>query len=58
MLVGEFLTKLNLLAKYAPRVANLDRGKLDVFIEELRLDINKDAMMGDNPPKNFLEALG
>lgn len=41
MLVKKFLTKLNLLAKYALGVANLERDKLDMFTKGLRPDITK-----------------
>lgn len=42
MSVREFLTKLNSLAKYASSMANLERGKLDVFMGGLKVDIAKD----------------
>lgn len=57
MSVREFSTKLNSLAKYAPSMANSERGKLDVFIKGLRPNIVMNVVMRDNPPKNFLKAL-
>lgn len=39
-------------------LASLERGKLDMFMGRARLDITKDVMVGDNPPKTFLEAFG
>lgn len=53
MIIREFSTKLNSLAKYALGVANSDRGKLEVFLRWLRSDITKNVMMGVNPPKSF-----
>lgn len=58
MLVKELFTKLNCLAKYALEVASLDHDKLKVFFGKLRLDITKDVMIGDNPPKSLSEVLG
>lgn len=53
-----FSTKLNSLAKYALGVDNLDRGKLEVFLGGLRLDIAKDVMIRYNPPRSLSKALG
>lgn len=53
MLVKEFLTKLNLLAKYTLGMANSGRGKLNIFIRDLRLDIAKDVIILDNLPMTF-----
>lgn len=58
MSVRKFPAKLNSLAKYASRVASLNRGKLEVFFGRLRSDIAKAVMIGDKPPKSLLEALG
>lgn len=55
MSVREFLTKLNSLAKYASSMANLERGKLDVFMGRLKVDIANDMMIRDNLPKTFSE---
>lgn len=41
MLVKKFSTKLNLLAKYKPDMANSERGKPNMFIEGQRLNIAK-----------------
>lgn len=38
-------------------MASLEKGKLDVFIGELRPDIAKNMMIRDNPSKTFLEVL-
>lgn len=53
MSVREFSTKLNLLAKYVPCVANLERDKLEVFMGRLRPNIAKDVIVRDNPLKTF-----
>lgn len=58
MSVREFFTKLSSLSKYVLSIASSDRDKLDVFLSRLRLDIAKDIMIGDNPLKSLLEALG
>lgn len=58
MTIKEFLTKLNSLAKYALGVANSDRGKLEVFLGKLIVDITKDVLMGDTFPKYFLKVVG
>lgn len=58
MLVREFSTKLNFLAKCALRIASSDKGKLEVFLGGFRSDIAKDVMIQDNPPKSLLKALG
>lgn len=55
--VKEFSTKLNSLGKYVLNVVNLERDKLNVFIEGLRPNIAKYVMIGDNPPKSFFKAL-
>lgn len=57
MSVKVFSTKLNSLAKCAPSMANLEKNKLDMFMKRLRLDITKDVIMNNNPPKTFLEDL-
>lgn len=57
ILVREFSTKLNSLAKYALDITSSQRNKLDMFMRELRPDITKVVMMRENPPKTFLEAL-
>lgn len=54
----EFSIKLNSSAKYVSRVASSDKGKLDVFLRILRLDITNDVMMGYKPLRSLLEALG
>lgn len=56
MSVKKFLTKMNSLKKYAFGMASLERGKLDVFMRGLRLDIANDVMIKDNPPKTFSKA--
>lgn len=58
MLIREFSTKLNSLAKYVSGVASLDKGKLEVFLDRLKLNIAKDVIVGYNPPKSLLKALG
>lgn len=58
MIVREFSIKLNSLAKYALRVASLEKGKLEVFLSGLRSNIIKNVMIGNNSPKSLSEALG
>lgn len=58
MIVREFSTELNCLAKYSPEVASSKRGKLKVFLGGLRSNIAKDVMMRDNPSRSLLEAFG
>lgn len=58
MIVRKFFTKLNFLAKYAPKVTSSDKGKFEEFLGKLRLDITKDVMKGNNPSKSLSEALG
>lgn len=58
MLIREFSTKLNSLAKYVSGVASLDKGKLEVFLDRLKLNIAKDVIVGYNPLKSLLKALG
>lgn len=58
MIVREFSTKLNSLAKYTLRVANLNNDKLKVFLGGLKSDIIKEVMMRDNPLRFLSEALG
>lgn len=41
----KFSTKLSSLAQYALRVACSDRGKLEVFLVGIRLDVTKGVMM-------------
>lgn len=58
MTVKKFFFKLNFLAKYALRVTNSDKGKLEVFFEGLRSNITKNVLIEDNPLRTLLEALG
>lgn len=46
------------MAKYAPRVANLNRDKLKVFLGGLRSNITNNVMMGHSLPKFLSKALG
>lgn len=57
MSVRKFSTKLNSLAKYTFSMANLERGKLNVFMRWLRPNIAKYLIMRYNLSKTYLEAL-
>lgn len=58
MSIKGFSTKLNSLPKYVHGATNSERGRLDVFMGELRPNIAKDVMMRDNPPKSLSDAFG
>lgn len=53
MKVKEFSTKVKFLAKYASRVTNLDKGKLEIFLKRLKSDITEYVMIEDNPCRSL-----
>lgn len=57
MTIKEFSTCFNSVTYYTLRVVSIDKNKIEIFINELTLDIIKDVLMGDNPPQSYLEAL-
>lgn len=58
MAIKDFSTKLNFFTKYVLGITSSNWGKLEVFLDRLKLDIAKDVILGDNPPKYILKALG
>lgn len=57
MTMREFFTKLNELALYTSRVANIDKRKMKIFINGLRLDITKDVLTKDNHSRSYTKVL-
>lgn len=57
MSIKEFFTKLNVLTKYAPRVASIDMRMMEFFLRGLKLDITKDVVIGDHAPISYSKAL-
>lgn len=57
MTVMKFSTRFNSLIQYAFSVANNDKGKMKIFINRLRLNIAKDVLTRDNPPKSYSDML-
>lgn len=39
-------------------MVNTNKGKTKIFINRLRVDISKDVLTGDNPPKTYTKVIG
>lgn len=48
MLAKEYSNKLDVLAKYASRVANIKLGRIKIFLGWLKLDIDKDIVIREH----------
>lgn len=57
MTVKELFTKLNALVWYAHTMAKNNKGKIETFINRLKLDIAKDVLTKDNPPRSYSKVL-
>lgn len=54
MTVKDFFYQVELLNLIHPDVVNTNKGKIDIFINRLKVDIAKDILMGVNFPKNYI----
>lgn len=57
MSMKKLSTKLNALAKYVSRVANTNKGKMEIFINRLLSDIAKDVMIEKYAISSYSKAL-
>lgn len=54
MIVKEFSTRLNALAKYSLIVIYIDKVKIEAFISDLRSDIANDVVIRNHNPNTYL----
>lgn len=57
-MVKEFFTKLNALARYILVTTSIDKRKIEIFINGLRLDIAKDMFTKDNLSRSYTVVVG
>lgn len=57
MIVKEYSTWLNSLAKYAFEVASMVISRMEIFIHGLRFDNAQDMMMGNYTPNSHTKSL-